>query len=99
MKLLAIKQRFICQCLSVPSCVSYLGISCLYDLWNFIYLLDTLPHIAEKSLFKLFLEQFNDLLPQILLAAAFISFVSVSTLYILEGSKHVVDPVLGAGVF
>ena len=32
--------------------------------------------LTEKSLIKLFLEQFNDLLPQILLAAAFISFVS-----------------------
>lgn len=34
-----------------------------------------LPAEDKKSLFKLFLEQFNDLLPQILLAAAFISFV------------------------
>ena len=39
--------------------------------------LPTLPlSLSEKSLIKLFLEQFNDLLPQILLAAAFISFVS-----------------------
>ena len=51
----------------------------------------TLPHITEKSLFKLFLEQFNDLLPQILLAAAFISFVSVSTLYIPEGWELTCD--------
>jgi Ca2+ transporting ATPase len=35
-----------------------------------------LPAEDKKSVFKLFLEQFNDLLPQILLAAAFISFVS-----------------------
>ncbi|CAI8023215.1 Calcium-transporting ATPase sarcoplasmic/endoplasmic reticulum type [Geodia barretti] len=34
-----------------------------------------LPAEDKKSVFKLFLEQFNDLLPQILLAAAFISFV------------------------
>ena len=70
------------QCLPVPHCVSYRGISCLYDLEC------SLPHVAEKSLFKLFLEQFNDLLPQILLAAAFISFVSVSTLYIPEGGAN-----------
>ena len=40
----------------------------------------SLPHShththVEKSLFKLFLEQFDDLLPKILLGAAFISFV------------------------